>query len=336
MKNSHTLIAAICLLSFSLQAQTEAPATPAGPPVHPSAEWYLVGWEMAREALTAYRPFKTDAQVIEEDLDPILQMLAVELNSIKTSDYEMLQKGWQDGVNDTPAAYSLPADQRSSKVPLALRGFHTFQGGDSDNSFHPDNIEKIQHGVVQVRIPGAHGSGVFIGPEHVLTNRHVVEGNKTVIIFNDFSKKAVIAEVVGIKTVNEADLAILHVPEAHLLNPTVIPIADPSTTKVGDEIMLLGYPEFNFFTVTTTFGRISAKRQDPSNGQVIQLSGAEVNGGNSGGPILNKQGKIVGLTTYAQPGLDGSKLEGFNFGVNISEAMGLISKHCPEAIAHIK
>lgn len=325
----------VLLLSAVLQAaalfgqEPSATLPAAAPPEHPQGEWYQVGRELAQESQHAYRPFKSSLGAIESDLVTILQLLDVNPNSLKTTDYEMLKKGWHDVLHQQPAAYAIPADQTASKVPQTLRGFHQFKkaprGSDKLTS---DDIESLQRGVVMLETPTGRGTGFFVTPDLVLTNKHVVESYKTLSVKNDFSTHTVEGTVLEVS--HDRDLAIVLVPDAANLGREVLPVADSSQVRVGDEIAVIGYPQLSE-NLVTTFGRISSKKVVAKYGRTFQLSGAEANPGNSGGPLLNDKGEVVGVLTFFI-----RELQGYNFCVESSEATPLLSKYCPEAIEHIR
>ena len=115
---------------------------------------------------------------------------------------------------------------------------------------------------------------------------------------------------------NQKDVAILKVEKNNL--PTV-PLGDDSTLKVGDTVLVLGYPgaaEINKeqFGVesTLTQGDLSARKLMPAGWSALQTS-AEINHGNSGGPAFNDRGEVIGIATFMN-----ENARGINFLVPIS------------------
>ncbi|MEQ1578555.1 MAG: Do family serine endopeptidase [Hyphomicrobium sp.] len=139
------------------------------------------------------------------------------------------------------------------------------------------------------------GSGFVIdGKEGLIaTNNHVIDGADEIIInFHDGSKLKV-DKVVGRDT--KADLALLKVTP-------VKPLADvkfgsSSTMKVGDWVMAIGNPFGLGGTVTA--GIISAKQRDINSGPYDDFlqTDASINKGNSGGPLFNMTGEVIGINT---------------------------------------
>lgn len=302
-------------------------------PEHPLGEWYLVGREMAIETDGIYKTFKYSPEEQLRELIPLLASLNVQVTDLKSEDYKLLKQGWTDFIQGLPAAYGMPADQSASKVVAELRGFHDFKivVGQS-GQLSPDDIEKLQAGVVRIKTKTGHGSGFFISPDYVLTNKHVVKDYQDVEITNDFSDIALQSRVVAKS--REFDLALIRVENADKLSRIVLELGDSRSTKTGESITLFGYPLIANLTITTTFGRISARRPNTNHGECFQLSGAEANPGNSGGPLVNNNGQVIGILTFGFDHLTESK--GFTFCQTIQQAVPFISNFCPEVLDNLK
>ncbi|MGB0086066.1 MAG: Do family serine endopeptidase [Rhodomicrobiaceae bacterium] len=138
------------------------------------------------------------------------------------------------------------------------------------------------------------GSGFVIDPDgYVVTNNHVIEGaDEITVIFTDGSKLKV-AEVVGRDP--KADLALLKIkPKAPL---AAVKFGNSDKMRVGDWVMAIGNP-FGLGG-TLTVGVISATRRDIQSGlydEFIQTDAA-INRGNSGGPLFNMEGEVIGVNT---------------------------------------
>jgi S1-C subfamily serine protease len=118
------------------------------------------------------------------------------------------------------------------------------------------------------------------------------------------------------------DVAVLKVEQNNL--PTVA-IGDDSTLKVGDTIVVLGYPgaaDMSFMSSpagvesTLTQGDLSARKEMPGGWSALQTS-AEINHGNSGGPAFNDRGEVIGLATFGSAEHD---VRGINFLIPINVA----------------
>ena len=143
--------------------------------------------------------------------------------------------------------------------------------------------------------PNAHGSGFIVGNgKYVITNRHVIEGAKKVAVRNGIGK----VTNATIRAVSvDYDLAILELensyPKKYAINHK--DFVDP---KTGDDVISIGYPGIGitFEQPTITQGIISKVFDDEMG---IFLTTAAINSGNSGGPIFNLNGKLVGVSFAA-------------------------------------
>jgi S1-C subfamily serine protease len=141
------------------------------------------------------------------------------------------------------------------------------------------------------------GSGFVIDKQgHVVTNYHVVQGAEQVYV--NFSRDDQLeAKVVGVDP--STDLALLEV-EAHQRALTPLTLGNSDAVQVGDEVVAIGNPFGLERTVTS--GIVSALQrqiQAPNNftiDKVIQTD-APINRGNSGGPLLNARGEVIGVNT---------------------------------------
>ena len=158
------------------------------------------------------------------------------------------------------------------------------------------------------------GSGFIIRPNGVvITNAHVVDGASEVTV-KLTDKREFKAKVVGVD--KPTDTAVLKIDAQNL--PTVT-LGDPSQTGVGEWVVAIGAP-FGFEN-SVTAGIVSAKsRSLPDEGFVpfIQTDVA-VNPGNSGGPLFNLQGEVIGINSqiYSRSG----GYQGLSFAIPIDVAL---------------
>lgn len=150
------------------------------------------------------------------------------------------------------------------------------------------------------------GSGFIIDEQgHIVTNAHVVEDAKEVTVSLGVDNVSVPAEVVGEDP--SSDIAVLKFdPEAEALEGVELSVAefgDSEALQVGDPVVAIGNPFGLDRTLTT--GVVSALQRnipalnDFSISDVIQTDAA-VNPGNSGGPLLNDDGKVIGVNSQIQ------------------------------------
>ncbi len=152
-------------------------------------------------------------------------------------------------------------------------------------------MENIRKSVFKIITASGTGSGFVVsGQNHVITNYHVVAGEKTVAV-EDYKKDRFVANVVMVNP--EVDLAFLHIEgfenkENGITLDESVPIAN--TNKV----YILGYPFGMPYTITE--GIVSSASQPMGSRHYLQTDAA-VNPGNSGGPMLNQAGNLIGVTT---------------------------------------
>ncbi|MDH3580658.1 MAG: Do family serine endopeptidase [Hyphomicrobiales bacterium] len=165
------------------------------------------------------------------------------------------------------------------------------------------------------------GSGFVIDPSGlIVTNNHVIEEADEIIInFND-GQKLKVEEIVGKDS--KTDLAILRVkPEKPL---TAVGFGDSSRLRVGDWVMAIGNPFGLGGTVTV--GIISAKKRDINAGPYDEFlqTDAAINRGNSGGPLFNMDGEVIGVNTAIISPTGGSI--GIGFAVPSNTAVHVIDQ----------
>ena len=165
------------------------------------------------------------------------------------------------------------------------------------------------------------GSGVVISAEgYILTNNHVVEGtSRVMVILADGAELP--AEIVG--TERYADLAIL------LANgdmPAIAKLGNSDSLKPGETVIAIGSPLGDFVN-TVTVGVISAtgRALDTGNGFLMEdliQTDAAINQGNSGGPLVNLRGDVIGINTLVVRGSGRSNTiaEGLGFAIPINTA----------------
>ena len=143
--------------------------------------------------------------------------------------------------------------------------------------------------------PNAHGSGFIVGSgKYVVTNHHVIDGAKKIAVRNGIGK-VTNAKVAAVS--KDYDLAILELEKPYSKKYSING-KDFVTPQAGDDVISIGYPGIGitFEQPTITQGIISKVFDDKMG---IFLTTAAINSGNSGGPIFNLNGKLVGVSFAA-------------------------------------
>ncbi len=248
-------------------------------------------------------------------------------------------------VGETPTGFT-PVAQEAPELDLGgqpqlelptLSLESTALAADEEERTLIEVYRKVVPSVVHIRVagfrgPGA-GSGFIIDDDgYIVTNNHVVSGaQQLVVIFFDDS----MAEARIIGTDPDTDLAVIKVdvmpPGAH-----PVELGDSSTLQVGQRAIAIGNP-FGEFARTMTVGIISALgRSLPAgeisatgptfqNPEIIQTDAA-INPGNSGGPLLDSQGRVIGVNTAIRT------TSGTSSGVGFAVPVDTVKRVVPELV----
>ncbi len=201
-----------------------------------------------------------------------------------------------------------------------------------------DIYQRTQKGVVEITVmtsqstnpfggqqtQQAQGSGfVYDSNGHIITNQHVVEG-ATSISVRFWNGKTYKAEVVGSDP--STDLAVIKVDApASVLTPLIL--ADSNAVAVGDNVVAIGSPFGLENTVTS--GIVSALHRQmtsPNNFSIddsIQTDAA-INHGNSGGPLLNAEGQVIGVNAQIESDSGGN--DGVGFAIPSNTVKSIVSE----------
>ena len=169
------------------------------------------------------------------------------------------------------------------------------------------------------------GSGFIVTPDGtILTNAHVVDNAQEVTVKLTDGREFR-AKVIGVD--HRSDVAVIRIDAKNL--PTVR-LGDASTIKVGEPVLAIGSPYG--FQNTATSGIISAKSRSLSNDSYVPFiqTDVAVNPGNSGGPLFNSRGEVIGINAQIYSRTGG--YQGLSFAIPINVAMKIET----ELVAHGK
>jgi hypothetical protein len=174
-------------------------------------------------------------------------------------------------------------------------------------------IGRVMPAVVLVETQNGRGSAFFVAPDTLLTNVHVVGGHSSVILkrTGGASQPAMVAA-----RAPEFDLAVLKVSPA-VAGQAVIALGGPEPARVGQDVIAIG-SALGTLQNTVTRGIVSGLRR--AGNAVLVQTDAAVNPGNSGGPLLDRSGTAIGITTMGYAGR-----QGLNFAVSAEHARALLT-----------
>ena len=167
------------------------------------------------------------------------------------------------------------------------------------------------------------GSGFIISADgYVVTNYHVIEDCTQVVVITH-ENATLQAKVVGYEATN--DIALLKVDGSDM---PYVTLGSSDRLLVGEQVMAIGNP-LGELTASLTVGYISAKdRIVDTDGTVINMlqTDAAINAGNSGGPLFNTSGEVIGVITAKYSGNSGSgvSIEGLGFAIPMDDVAGIL------------
>jgi S1-C subfamily serine protease len=188
--------------------------------------------------------------------------------------------------------------------------------------------DRVHQGVVTIKVTTpqgqALGSGFVIDSEgHIVTNDHVVDGASSISVeFSDGSTYD--AQLVGTDASTDIGVVKVNAPSSEL---TRLQLGDSSAVQVGDEVVAIGSPLGLNETVTS--GIVSALNRtitSPNNFSIndaIQTDAA-INHGNSGGPLLDLQGQVIGINSQIESDSGGN--DGIGFAVPSNTVQSVVSQ----------
>ena len=171
--------------------------------------------------------------------------------------------------------------------------------------------ENIYESVFVIYSGQSLGSGFAVGKNCIVTNAHVIDDEKNIAVLA-YSGEEYQADIIGVDY--KADIAVLGIENVTL---PYLAIADISSMKTGDDIYAIGAPKGMAYTLTK--GSVSAKERFIGNEAYIQID-APINHGNSGGPLLNDSGAVLGMNSMKL-----SDSEGIGLAIPISRVCQYIS-----------
>ena len=162
------------------------------------------------------------------------------------------------------------------------------------------------------------GSGFIINEEgYILTNYHVIQGAQeiSVTLSNDVTTTAQI-----VNYDENQDVAMIKITDESVKIPATVELGDSDALQPGEEVIAIGTPLSTELSSTVTKGIISATSRSVAveSGVTMNLiqTDAAINAGNSGGPLVNTKGEVVGINSSK---ISGEAVEGIGFSIPIND-----------------
>ncbi len=260
----------------------------------------------------------------------------------------LLHKLQLQAENDLSISFTTRPSEPSQTTPVATTETPTAAGENKIASIDiqqtPESVENIPaegglslqeiyekniHCVVSITcsVSGGTSSGtgvIFSEAGHIVTNAHVVDGAMSISV-QLTDNRVFSADVIGSDDIS--DLAVLYI-EADDLTPAQF--GSSSSLRVGDTVVAIGDPLGVKFRGTYTNGIISAINRDVDvDGHTMTLiqTNAALNSGNSGGPLINCYGQVIGINTMKISAFtDSAGVEGIGFAIPISTVKEIVDQ----------
>lgn len=235
------------------------------------------------------------------------------------------------GMNNTLSEFREEMDGKQS-VSAALPDSEAVTGGLTPAQVYAMNVNAVvaisNQGLTtnifgQTSETASSGSGFIISADgYIVSNYHVVSGANTLVVITADGKEYD-AKLVGYDESN--DLSVLKIEAEGL---TFAKLGSSDAMVEGEKVAAIGNP-LGELTSTLTVGYISAKgRRVNTDGTSMEMlqTDAAINSGNSGGPLFNTKGEVIGITTakYSGTSNSGATIEGIGFAVPIDDIKGMI------------
>jgi len=240
--------------------------------------------------------------------------------------FAMFRKNFRQLLADPDfAAFMKPESAEEARADTGS----SFSSALELTAFHPETVRAlpadfpaILDGVVTIKSGAATGAGFIITEDgYVLTAAHVVSGLKTVSVQ---LHNGLVLDADVVRVDEGADVALIKLPgTSH--KPLELASDDPN---VGIDVYVIGDPTGEELSSSVAKGIVSGQRKIEGN-KFIQTD-ASVNPGNSGGPLIGKDGRVFGIVSMKYVGVE---LQGLGFAVPVSEAIAKLNLKLDSATA---
>lgn len=226
-------------------------------------------------------------------IDDEMERTNTELRSFTTKIVETYDSIYQENFNQISEAIIRQQENFDEELKLLKSAQEDFSGV----------VEDVVRSVVTIRTEDSIGTGFVISDQgHLVTNYHVIDGMEDTIEVVTYDRQRYQALYIGEDS--ERDLALLQIPGDY----KALELAEEDEIQVGKKVIAIGNPLGLSFTVTE--GIISGiNRVGPSGLSEYVQTDVSLNPGNSGGPLIDTQGRVVGINNFK---IGGAEALGFS------------------------
>ena len=228
-----------------------------------------------------------------------------------TSAYKKVQNAVVSVLN-----YKYTSSSSSSSDIYSMFGYGDSDSSDSSSSKKSLTLYSEGSGVIYTT---ANGKG------YIVTNNHVISGAAKVKVILA-SGKTIAAKVVGKDSTS--DLAVLSIDSKYVTQTASF--GDSRSLQSGQTVIAIGSPEGSEYASTVTQGIISSPSRTityNSNQMTVIQTDAAINSGNSGGPLVNSDGQVIGINSMKlSSSSSGDSVEGMGFAIPSNEVVTIVNQ----------
>ena len=226
-------------------------------------------------------------------IDDEMERTTTELMQFTTNVVETYDSIYQENFNQISDAIILQQESFDEEIKFLKSAQDDFSG----------IVEDVVRSVVTIRTKSSIGTGFVVNSNgYIITNNHVISGDEDFIQIVTYDRGTLPATLIGVDETR--DLALLQVPGEY----KALELAEKNQIQVGKKVIAIGNPLGFSFTVTE--GIISGiDRVGPSGLAEYVQTDVSLNPGNSGGPLIDTQGRVVGINNFK---IGGAEALGFS------------------------
>ena len=232
------------------------------------------------------------------------------------------------GAQEQTAAAVSPAPAQDSDTVLGTGTVLTISESTGEEMALPDIYKKVIPSVVSISATNgtstSTGTGIIMSSDgYIITNYHVVSSAQQIVVLLTDGQEYTACQVGGDET---SDIMVLKIDATGL---TPAEFGDSDAAEVGDSVVAIGDPLGIELRGTMTDGIICGIKRDVDVGDrtmSLMQTNAALNSGNSGGPLVNMEGQVIGINTIKLSSSGYTTVEGLGFAIPIDSAKPIVDE----------